>query len=101
MPYNVVIKNEQAQPIGGIVYYYSGGVEVGQTVVPPAGIDLDAGMVESADHYRITSDGYDWYGTASIYPDGNVFSLKKKGSILLPAIAGAVLGFVIGKFVRL
>lgn len=102
MPYNVLIKNDQGQPIGGTVYYYDAtGTEIGQTVVPVSGIDLDASMVEGADHFKIVSSGYGFYGTSYIYADGNVFTLYKQHSIALPLFGGLVLGFLIGKMVRL
>lgn len=101
MPYSVVIKNEQGEPIGGTIYYFdANGTEIGQTVVPPAGVDLDVEMVESASRYRVVSPGYGWYGTATIY-DSNVFTLVKKPDTLLSYTIGAVAGFLIAKIIKL
>jgi len=101
MPYKVRIQNEQGNDIGGIVTLLDGdGDKIGEVIIPRSGAEIDPGAVELTDHYRVTSDGYSWYGGNVLY-DENVFTLVKKTNTVL-YVALAIMGaLAFGKYVKL
>ena len=100
MPYNLRIKNADGEFLRGVVYYYDAeGFEIGQSVVYPAGSDLDPEMVETSDTFRVTAAGYSFYGASSSnIGEYNTVTLVKEKPVLMYAIVGAAAGIVLSRF---
>jgi hypothetical protein len=99
MPYNVTIQNEEGVPMRGTVLYFDADhVELGQTVVYPSGTDLDIELVNAADFFRATADGYSWYGAnISALGDRNTITLVKKPSTVTAYVVGGIVALLVYK----
>ena len=99
MPYKVKIQNEQLEPLSGVVYFWSGGEQIGEAHIPAGGATLTDDEVNVADRYTVTADGYSYYGTSALYDD-NVFTLAVKPKTGLYVALALVGGFVLSKLVK-
>lgn len=99
MPYNIIIQNEQGEPLRGTVHFFLEGVEIGEAGISPGGSTISDEEVEGADHYRIDADGYNWYGTSNLY-DTSTFTLTKKPQTGLYIAVALVAGFAFSKLVK-
>lgn len=102
MPYNVQIRNQQGKPLPGIIYFYdTAGTEIGMATVYPGGSEMDVEQVESAVHYWVTSPGYSPYGTSTLYPEGNTFTLFRSVPTYAYWGLGAIVALALAKLFKL
>lgn len=100
MPYNVKIQNFDGVSLAGVLLLYdSTGEQIGEAHISAGGSTLSDDDIAGADHIRVTSPGYNWYGTTSLY-DTNVFTLSKKPQIVLYVGLGVLAGILLKKFLN-
>lgn len=101
MSYYVEIKNFDGVPLAGTLFLYKQGTQTGAWGVPIGGTTFDDDDIAGADHFRITADGYGWYGTSYLY-DTNTFTLDKlqKERTAIWVAVGVVSAFVFSKLVK-
>ncbi len=99
MPYKVIIKSEQGEPLAGVIYFWLGGDQIGEAHISAAGATLTDDEVQGADHFTVESPGYSFYGTSYLYDD-NVFTLAQKPKTAMYVVLGLVGGFMIAKLLK-
>lgn len=99
MPYKVTIRNEQGEPLAGVVYFFLDGDLIGEAIIPAGGATLTAEQVEIADRYTVESPGYYFHGTSNLY-DENIFTLARKPKTALYVGLAVVGGFLLSKLVK-
>ena len=101
MPYNVKIQNYDGVPLAGsLLLFDSTGEQIGEAHISAGGSTLSEDDIAGADHIRVTSPGYSFYGTAVLY-DTNVFTLSRKPQVLLYAAGGAAAGILLQKLLKI
>ena len=101
MNYYIEIKNFEGIPLAGTVFLYKQDNQLGAWSIAPDGTTLTDEDIAGADHFRITAEGYGWYGTTNLYGT-NVFTLDKlqKERTALWLTLGLAGGFVLFKLVK-
>lgn len=101
MNYYIEIKNFEGVPLDGTLFLYKQDNQIGAWGVPVGGTTFTDDDIAGADHFRITADGYGWYGTSNLY-DTNVFTLDKlqKERTALWLALGAAGGFALFKLLK-
>lgn len=99
MPYKLTIQNSDGVALRGIVYFFDGPNEIGQAVVYPGGVDLDAQLVADSTKVLVTAEGYSSYGLSSWQlGDTNTITLNATPPVMLYAAVGLVAGYLISKY---
>lgn len=91
MVFRVLLQNEQGESIAGQVEYSNNnGDLLGASGVPIGGSDIYPDEIPAGTtHYRFVSQGYGYYGSATLY-DNNVITLIKETPVLKYFLLGGL-----------
>lgn len=94
MSYNVQIRNQSGQGLRGTLYFNAaGGDALGEAIIPVGGADVDP--PDGTFHFMVTSPGYGFLSTSQLYEEGNIFTLYKEENVLLYALGGAAVAYLV------
>lgn len=100
--HTILVRDEQGQAVKAHLYYLDAtGAVLGEYFMSGDDIHVvdDSEIPEGTVGFKFEADGYNWYGTATLY-DSNTITLIKKTNPIGYLLLGAAGLWLLSKFVK-